>query len=56
VRRKCVTFARVPYTPRTNGKAEAMVKILLNGWAYSSPYRDDAHRSAALDRFLDFYG
>jgi hypothetical protein len=33
-----------------------MVKILLNGWAYSRPYRDDAHRSAALDRFLDFYG
>lgn len=44
-----------PYTPRTNGKAEAMVKILLNGWAYARPYRDDAHRAAALDRFLDFY-
>ena len=32
-----------------------MVKILLNGWAYARPYRDDAHRAAALDRFLDFY-
>jgi transposase InsO family protein len=44
-----------PYTPRTNGKAEAMVKILLNGWAYARPYRNDAHRSAALARFIDFY-
>jgi transposase InsO family protein len=24
-----------PYTPRTNGKAEAMVKMLLNSWAYT---------------------
>jgi hypothetical protein len=32
-----------------------MVKILLNGWAYARPYRDDAHRAAALERFVDFY-
>lgn len=44
-----------PYTPRTNGKAEAMVKILLNGWAYARPYGSDAERSAALPRFVDFY-
>jgi transposase InsO family protein len=44
-----------PYTPRTNGKAEAMVKILLNGWAYARPYRSDPHRDAALRRFVDFY-
>ena len=44
-----------PYTPRTNGKAEAMVKILLNGWAYARPYASDAQRSAALPRFVDFY-
>jgi transposase InsO family protein len=44
-----------PYTPRTNGKAEAMVKILLNGWAYARPYRSDHQRSAALPVFVDFY-
>jgi transposase InsO family protein len=44
-----------PYTPRTNGKAEAMVKILLNGWAYARPFASDADRSAALRPFLDFY-
>lgn len=44
-----------PYTPRTNGKAEAMVKILLNGWAYARAYRSDQQRSAALPPFVDFY-
>lgn len=44
-----------PYTPRTNGKAEALVKILLNGWAYARPYRSDAERSAALAPFVRFY-
>ena len=44
-----------PFTPRTNGKAEAMVKILLNGWAYARPYRSDSARSAALQPFVDFY-
>lgn len=44
-----------PYTPRTNGKAEALVKILINGWAYARPYRTDAMRSAALSVFVDFY-
>jgi transposase InsO family protein len=42
-----------PYTPRTNGKAEAMVKILINGWAYAKPYRCDAERSAELSVFVD---
>jgi transposase InsO family protein len=44
-----------PYTPRTNGKAEAMVKILLNGWVYARAYRSDEQRSAALAPFIDFY-
>ena len=44
-----------PYTPRTNGKAEAMVKILLNGWAYAYTYGSDQERSAALPRFVQFY-
>lgn len=44
-----------PYTPRTNGKAEAMVKILLNSWAYARPYGSSEERAAALAVFLDYY-
>jgi len=44
-----------PYTPRTNGKAEAMVGVLLRGWAYRRPYDSSAERAAALDRFLHTY-
>lgn len=44
-----------PYHPQTNGKAEAMVKILLNGWAYARPYRSSAERTRALERFVRFY-
>ena len=44
-----------PYTPRTNGKAEAMVKILLNSWAYARPYRTEDQRAASLPTFMDFY-
>lgn len=52
----CIRHLRTrPYTPRTNGKAEALVKILLNGWAYARPYRSDAERSAALAPFVRFY-
>jgi transposase InsO family protein len=44
-----------PYHPQTNGKAEAMVKILINGWAYARPYRSSAERTRALGPFMDFY-
>lgn len=44
-----------PYTPRTNGKAEAMVKVLINSWAYAEPYESSAERTAALPGFMDFY-
>lgn len=44
-----------PYTPRTNGKAEAFVKVLINSWAYARPYADSHRRSAALGPFLDLY-
>lgn len=44
-----------PYTPRTNGKAEAMVKVLINSWAYARPYRTSAERADALVAFVDFY-
>jgi transposase InsO family protein len=44
-----------PYHPQTNGKAEAMVKILINNWAYARPYRSSAERTRALKRFMRFY-
>jgi len=44
-----------PYHPQTNGKAEAMVKLLINEWAYARPYRSSAERTRALSRYLDFY-
>jgi len=43
------------FGPRTNGKAEAMVKILLNGCAYARSFRRDDERSADLPRFTDLY-
>jgi transposase InsO family protein len=44
-----------PYRPQTNGKAEAFVKIVQNGWAYKRPYDSTAERIAALPRFLNYY-
>jgi transposase InsO family protein len=44
-----------PYRPQTNGKAEAFVKILQNGWAYKRPYDSTAERIAALPSFLRYY-
>jgi len=44
-----------PYRPQTNGKAEAFVKIVQNGWAYKRPYDSTAERIAALSGFLAYY-
>ncbi len=44
-----------PYRPQTNGKAEAFVKIVQNGWAYKRPYDTTAERIAALPAFLHYY-
>jgi len=44
-----------PYRPQTNGKAERMVRTLLNEWAYARPFADTAERRALLPVFLDFY-
>jgi transposase InsO family protein len=44
-----------PYRPQTNGKAEALVKTLQNGWAYRRPYDSTAERIAALPGFLVYY-
>jgi len=44
-----------PYRPQTNGKAEAFVRTLVNGWAYARPYDSSAERTAHLERFLKRY-
>lgn len=49
------TLRTRPYTPRTNGKAEAMVGILLRGWAYRRPYENTQQRIDELPRFLRTY-
>lgn len=44
-----------PYRPQTNGKAERMVRTLINEWAYARPFTDTADRVAVLPQYLDFY-
>ena len=44
-----------PYRPQTNGKAEAFVKTLKNGWAYARPYDSSEERTAHLAHFLTRY-
>jgi transposase InsO family protein len=44
-----------PYRPQTNGKAEAFVKTLVNGWAYARPYSSSSERTTQLQHFLTRY-
>lgn len=44
-----------PYRPQTNGKAEAFVKLVQNGWAYRRPYLSGEERVTALERYLLYY-
>ena len=44
-----------PYSPWTNGKAEALIKTLLREWAYRFAYPSSHHRSKALSGFLRWY-
>lgn len=44
-----------PYTPRTNGKAEALIKTLLREWAYRHPYQSSHHRARALAGYTRWY-
>jgi transposase InsO family protein len=44
-----------PYRPQTNGKAERFIQTLLREWAYRTPYRSSARRTAALSPYLRFY-
>jgi transposase InsO family protein len=44
-----------PYTPRTNGKAEAFIRILQREWAYTFIYPSSAHRARALPGWVRWY-
>lgn len=44
-----------PYTPRTNGKAEALIGTALREWAYRYAYPTSAHRARALSGWVRWY-
>ena len=44
-----------PYTPRTNGKAEAFIRILQREWAYGLIYPTSTHRAKALPGWTRWY-
>jgi transposase InsO family protein len=44
-----------PYTPRTNGKAERFIQMLLRKWAYAYSYPTSAHRTRAPPGWLRWY-
>jgi transposase InsO family protein len=44
-----------PYTPRTNGKAEAFIRILQREWAYAYAYPSSRHRARALPGWVRWY-
>jgi transposase InsO family protein len=44
-----------PYRPRTNGKAEAFIRILQRESAYDHIYPSSSHRAKALPGWLRWY-
>jgi transposase InsO family protein len=44
-----------PYRPRTNGKAEAFIRILQREWAYGFIYPSSIHRAKALPGWIRWY-
>jgi transposase InsO family protein len=51
-----ITHTRTrPFRPQTNGKVERFNRTLQNEWASARPYRSEAARTRALDRWLHLY-
>jgi transposase InsO family protein len=47
-------FTRVK-TPRTNGKAERMIRTVMEMWHNKTHFKSSAHRKTELIRFINFY-
>lgn len=47
-------FTRVK-TPRTNGKAERVIRTLMEMWHNKIDFKDSDHRKQELNRFINFY-
>jgi transposase InsO family protein len=44
-----------PYRPQTNGKAERLIRTMLERWAYAYSYPTEVERAQALPEALDSY-
>jgi transposase InsO family protein len=44
-----------PYTPKTNGKAECFIQLLLREWAYAISFSSSDARATDLPRWLTRY-
>ncbi len=44
-----------PYTPQTNGKAERVIRTLMDMWHRQISFKDCADRRIQLSRFINFY-
>jgi len=42
-------------TPRTNGKAERMIRTLMEMWHNKTQFKSSAHRKTELIRFINYY-
>lgn len=48
------SFTKVK-TPRTNGKAERVIKTILEMWLAKTRFKDRTHRKQELVRFINYY-
>jgi len=44
-----------PRTPRTNGKAERVIRSIMEMWHYKTEFKSRAHRKQELIRFVNYY-